>query len=246
MYKWIDWLSKNRQKVLIGLGVVAAVGVIAGIVTWKKGQDESNANDQLFTYAPVLSSKAPVPSATLQKIATDYPDTSAGEQAELLTASTLFDEGKYAEAQTQFSKFINDHPGSALVPQASVGIAASLEAGGQATEAINKYSELLTRYASSANIASPVKLTLGRLYEEQNKLDMALKNYDDLAKSMNQYDPFAAEARERQVMLLARHPELNKAAPTQSAPTIKMSAPQAPGATPTPAPGVLVSPKQSQ
>lgn len=234
MYKWMQKMHENRKTVLIIVGVVAAIGLVAGVITWKKSQDEANANAQLFTYVPMVGNKAPVPAATLQKIAQDYPDTSAGEQAQLLAASTLFTEGKYADSQREFAKFSNDRPQSDLVAQAKVGEAASIEAQGQTADAITKYTDLLTHYAQMPNIVSPAKLTLGRLNEEQGKPEAALKYYDELAKSLNQYDPFAAEARERQVMLLARHPELNKPTPMATAPT--MSA--APAAS-----GPLVAPK---
>jgi tetratricopeptide (TPR) repeat protein len=128
----------------------------------------------------------------------------------LLGAEALFTEGKYPEAHEQFSKFINDNPASALLPQAKIGVAASLEAEGKIQESAQKYQEVVTSYPTEANIVSPAKLTLARLYEAQNKFESALTYYSDLARINNPYDPWVAEARERGEDLLARHPELRK------------------------------------
>jgi hypothetical protein len=74
-------------------------------------------------------------------------------------------------------------------------------------------------------------LTLARLFEEQNKPDQALRNYDELARIQSQNDPWAGEARERRELLLAKHPELRATTPSATmspAPTPGASAPMKP------------------
>jgi predicted negative regulator of RcsB-dependent stress response len=237
-YKVLAWLHANRKRLLIGIGVVAAVGLIAGFIAWRKGQEAADADAQLFEL-PVASAPntpviAPVPSAYLD-LAREYPNTSAGEYAVLFGAESLFIDGNYPESQQEFSKYIEDHPESPLVAQAKVGVAACLEAEGKASDAIQKYQQIVSEYANELSITGPAKLTLGRLYEQANRPDQALTFYSELARSQNPYDPWAAEARERGELLLAKHPELRR---TESAPSpapFSISLPGTPSASAPPA-----------
>jgi predicted negative regulator of RcsB-dependent stress response len=205
---------------MIGAGVAAVIAIIAGIISWQKSEAESNANAGLLA-VPLASVHGgqvtmALPQPFLQ-LAQEFPDTSAGEYAELLGAEALFTDGKYPEAHQEFSKFIDAHPASTLLAQAKVGLAASLEGEGKIQDATQKYQEIVMSYSSEAGIVSPVKLTLARLYELQNKPEQALTYYSELARINNPYDPWVAEARERGELLLARHPELRKAPPSTPA-----------------------------
>lgn len=208
------WLHANRKRLMIGGGVVAAIALVAGLYAWQKGQDEINADAQLLN-VPLVTFRANqiiAPSAnSFLDVAKKYPDTSAGEYAALLAAGTLFTDGKYPEAHQQFSQFIEKYPDSALLSQAKVGLAACLEGEGKISEAAQQYQSILAAYSSDANIATPVKLTLARLDEMQNKPEQALNYYIELARINNPNDPWVAEARERGEMLIAKHPELRKA-----------------------------------
>jgi predicted negative regulator of RcsB-dependent stress response len=223
VYAVLGWLHANQKRLLIGLGVVAAVGLIAGFATWKKDQDAATADALLFEL-PVASSPnipviPPAPSAYLD-LAAKYPSTSAGEYAELFGAESLFVNGSYAESQREFSKYIEEHPESALAAEAKMGVAACLEAQGKNSEAIQEYQRVTSAYPSDMSVTGPAKLTMARLYEQENRPDQALTFYSDLARSQNPYDPWAAEARERGQLLLAKHPELRR---TESAPAASTS-----------------------
>jgi predicted negative regulator of RcsB-dependent stress response len=222
VYAVLGWLHANRNRLLIGLGVVAAVGLIAGIATWKKDQDAANAEALLFEL-PVASSPnmpviPPAPSAYLD-LAAKYPNTSAGEYAQLFGAESLFVNGSYAESQREFSKYLQEHPESPLAAEARMGMAACLEAQGKTSEAIQEYQRVTAGYPSDVNVTEPAKLTMARLYEQQNRPDQALTFYSELARSQNPYDPWAAEARERGELLLAKHPELRRAESAPAAST---------------------------
>jgi predicted negative regulator of RcsB-dependent stress response len=214
--KLLAWLHTNRKKLMIGGGVAAVIALIAGIMAWQKSAAESNANARLFS-VPLATFRGsrltPAQAGPFLDVAKQYPDTSAGEYAALLGAEALFTGGKYPEAHQEFSKFIDQYPESALLAQAKMGLAASLEGEGKISQAAQKYQEILSAYPAEANIVSPVKLTLARLDEAQNKPEQALTYYEELARINNPYDPWAGEARERGQLLLAKHPELRKAPP---------------------------------
>jgi predicted negative regulator of RcsB-dependent stress response len=242
LYHITDWFQRNRQRVIIGALVVFAIGAIISIVIWKNNKTEADANAALMALPSTFGAGAnyahPTPGA-LEQIAKEYPNTSAGEQAEILAASVLFTDGKYSDAQQAFTKFIADHANSPLLPQANLGVAASLEAQGKAADAISKYQEVINKFPNDAYITSPAKLTLARLFEEQNKPDQALKNYDELARIPDPRDPWAGEAKERREILLNKHPELKPVAPAASAP-----AATAPNAAPASGSSTQVKPLQ--
>ena len=116
------------------------------------------------------------------------------------------------EAEREFARFIEEHPDDELAPQAKVGLAACLEAEGKVMDAIQKYHEIILAYPGEANIVSPAKLTVARLYEEGNQPQQAFAYYAELARllSQNPYDPWAAEAQERARLLMVKYPELGR------------------------------------
>ena len=243
----IEWLHAKRKPLLIGVIVVAVIGLVWAVMTWKKNQDEADANAQFFA-APSLgmARSGLVSAAPLLEVAREYPDTAAGEHARILAAEELFTQGQYPEAYQQFSDFLTTYPNSTLVPQARVGIAASLEAEGKSSDAISKYHDIILAYPSDASIISPAKLTLARLYEEGNQPQQALSYYAELARMLKQnpYDPWASEAQERAQLLLSKHPELMKSmsAPAPSSAAANFSIPETP-APPASQPALKLAPK---
>jgi predicted negative regulator of RcsB-dependent stress response len=238
-YRILTWVHERRKPLLIGVGAVAAAGLIAGVMSWNKSQKAADADAKLFDL-PVGSGQsaavlAPSPSAYLD-IAKDYPNTSAAEYASLLGAERLFLDSNYTESERAFSQFINDYPDSALISQAKMGVAACFEAEGKNSEALQKYQAIVSAYASELNVSEPAKLTMARLYEQENRPDQALAFYSELARSQNPYDPWAGEARERGELLLAKHPELRRTEQSQApAPGTPPMTPAAKSAAPAPA-----------
>lgn len=220
------WLHQNRKSVAIG-GTVLAVALIAfALFSWKKNQNELDANNALFALPSLVGASektTEVRAEDFQKIADQYPNTRVADRAEIIAAGVLFTDGKYAEAEKQFSKFLSEHEGSPLQSEAALGVAASLEAQGKISEAVSKYQELIAKY-SGDNVVPPAKLTLARLLETQNKSEDALKLYDDLMRSNNPYDPWAGEARERRELLLQKFPNL-KSKPAMTTPNISAPTP---------------------
>lgn len=218
-YKALAWVHANQKRLVIAVVAAAAIGLVLGIMSWNKQREDEDANRQFFNLpvgsGPGAPVAAPSPSIFLD-LASQYPNTTAGEYSELLGAESLFENGKYPESQSEFSKFIDDHPDSPLVSQASVGVAACLEAQGKLPEAIQKYQAIISDNPNDPQITAPAKLTLARLYEESNRPDQAMSLYADLARSQNPNDPWGAEARERGQLLLAKHPELMKSQQQQT------------------------------
>jgi predicted negative regulator of RcsB-dependent stress response len=209
---FMAWVHYNRKPIAIGGTILVVVLAAFALYGWKKNQDELNANAAIFALPSLIGAGEQTENARaedFEKIASAYPDTQSADRAEIIAAGLLFTNGKYAEAEKQFTKFSNENEGSPLQAEAALGIAASMEAQGKIPEATAKYQELINKYSGS-NVVAPAKLTLARLLETQNKPDEALRLYDDLMRSNNPYDPWAAEARERREMLIQKHPDLAK------------------------------------
>ncbi len=208
----LEWLHARRKMIIASVVAVALIGVVLAFMSWKKGQDETNANEELLNVPLQLVRPVPVSPKALLDIANNYPSTASGEYGRLLGATALFTEAKYAEADKEFNDFLSAYPDSPLAPQAKVGVAASLEAQGKITEAENKYHDIILT-SSEPNIVSPAKLTLARLYEENGQPQQAFSFYVELARAaaQNPGDPWAVEAQERARLLMAKHPEIAKA-----------------------------------
>ncbi|HEY3863635.1 MAG TPA: tetratricopeptide repeat protein [Verrucomicrobiae bacterium] len=209
----MEWAHAHRKQLTIGAVVVAVAGLAWAVVSWKKAQDETDANQQFFA-VPTQRAVAggATPTGPLLAVAKDYPNTPSGEHARLMAAEDMFVAGQYPEASQQFAEFLSTYPDSGLIAQAKVGLAACLEGEGKTADAISKYHEIVLAYPTEANIVSPAKLTLARLYEDDNKPQEALSYYAELARMLRQnpYDPWASEAQERAALLVAKHPELLK------------------------------------
>jgi predicted negative regulator of RcsB-dependent stress response len=212
LYNFYGWLHANRKRVVAGAIVVAVISAVVAFVMWNNGQKEEAANNALLAVPSLIGGALPgdpASTAALLNISQQYAGTSAGITAQLLAARELFLGGKYADAQREFTKFAADHPGHPLAPQATFGIAASLEAQGKIGDAIQQYKKINVVYASDPNLVFPVKLTLGRLSEADNKPVDAVNYYKELASVNDPNDPWVVEAYERLRLLVAKHPELN-------------------------------------
>ena len=97
------------------------------------------------------------------KVAATYPKSSAGARALLLAAGSLFTEGKYPEAKTQFERFTRDYPDSPFMGEALLGIAACLDAQGKTAEALAAYKDLIDRHPGDERRAAG-QVRLGAAY----------------------------------------------------------------------------------
>jgi hypothetical protein len=135
----------------------------------------------------------------------------------------LFIEGRPADAQKEFERFLREYPESPWLPQAALGIASSLGAQGRTNDAIAKYEEVRRRFGNDP-VVDEVKLSLGRLFEGQGKNEEAFKMYDEVMKGgMAMQSGLAVEAQLRQQELVKRFPAL-------AVPKMPVMPPATPGA----------------
>jgi tetratricopeptide (TPR) repeat protein len=239
-YRAWGWFETNKKVVGWAIAVIVFVGLVAWFVIWRQNENEMTASEALARVfiPPGGGTSRPDAQAYLQ-VAARYPNSSAGAQALLLAAGTLFAEGKFSDAQGQFSRFIRDHRDSPLMGEALLGVAACLDAEGKADQAATAYKDLIDHHPGE-NVIPQAKFALARIYESQNKIEPARTYYEDVARG----DPntsLASEAGMRLEELRLKYPPPAPAAPPVSfTPTPKV-APSASNAAPftlTPAPAL--------
>lgn len=198
------WYEKNKRQLAWGAGIVAVAALAVSFFYWKNGQREVDASEALSNLTPGQSA-----AQAYLKVSEQYAGTAAAGQALLLAASSSFTEGKYADAQAQFERFMKEQPESPSRPAALLGIAACFAAQGKTTEALQKYQDIAQRFPNDP-VTAPAKAALARLHEAQNQFTQALPIYQELARNeVNQ--SYGLEAMVRMQDLLARHPELASA-----------------------------------
>jgi predicted negative regulator of RcsB-dependent stress response len=235
-YDLLVWLEVNKKKVLYGS--CAALVVFAGVYLymWHSERTEVAASTHLLALRVLPSEKDDQPAASAEdfrKVALQYPSTRAAERAQLLSAGTLYAEGKYKEAEEQFQKFMSDNGDSPLAAVALLGVAASQDAQDKIDAAMSSYQSVTTRYPNDP-AARRAKLGMATLYEAKNQPTNAMRIYQEL-NNPALFGESAMEASRRMESLVQKHPELaptNVTAalttPPTISPTIRSKAPVPP------------------
>jgi TolA-binding protein len=225
LYKAWAWAETNKKRLIWTISGIVAVAVIVGFIAWQHNEKETDANSQL---SQTLTRVTPGPMSAdeLLKVAADHANTGAGQRALLLAAGHLFGEGKFAEAQTQFEKYLQQYPETSFTGQALLGIAACLDAQGKTNEAVTAYKNI-AEHRSTENTAPQARFALARLYEDQGKLAEAAELYEGIYQQRAN-SSLGEEAGVRARELIMKHPEL---APKPAVPPMT-SLPVTPAPTP--------------
>lgn len=204
----------KKQLVIIVL-VVAAVATGSYVTTANHKQKETEASTALAMVQVKLQET--VPSGQLSepkpddlfKVASDYPDTRAGEFAFLRGAVTLFESGKYADAQHKFEEFSTTYPESLAKGAAQLGVAACLESQKQLDQAAAAYQGVASSFVGQP-IATQARLGEASVMEQKGQFAQALKIYNEISelKQGNAFSAWSSEAMRRKERLEAAHPEL--------------------------------------
>lgn len=178
------WFQVNKKQILWVVGGILVVAGVIAFIQWKKHATENAASAALSTLEAqrVLPGGNRTESADAYlKVANEHAGTKAAARALLLAGGAYFVQGSYAEAQTQFQRFLAQYADSPLRGQAALGVAACLDALGKPEEAVAAYKSVTERHATEG-VVPPAKFALARLYESQNKLEEAVRLYEELAR----------------------------------------------------------------
>jgi TolA-binding protein len=208
-HKALAWFEANKRQTLWGAGVVMVVGVVVAFVLYRQNEADVAASEALSSVSmPQLASpgsRADTAEAFL-KVAATYPKSRAGARAVLLAAGSLFADGKYPEAKTQFERFKREYTDSPLIGEALLGVAACLDAQGNGPDAIAAYKNLVDHHQGDV-VLPQAKFALARLYEAQNQPEQARNLFEEVEHS-DPYGSLGSEAGMRLEELNQKFPKL--------------------------------------
>jgi predicted negative regulator of RcsB-dependent stress response len=204
LFKLWPWIEANKNRLIAGAGIIVALIFVCEYLSWQREQHEIAAGEaltQLTLSAPPSASGSQLAAGFL-RIASEYPGTLAGQRAQLSGATTLFEANQFADAQTQFQKYLDARPDGAFSASAALGVAASLEAQGKLDQAAITYQRVAN---NPSDIAASINAKFGqaRVDELQGKFNEAMNTYADIARLMPNSEP-ASEAELRAVELKAK------------------------------------------
>jgi len=184
LFKLWPWLEANKNRLI---GAVMAIIVVSGVVyavVAQRAQKEVDAGQAVTALMinPDANKNSAQMAAGFEQLAGQYAGTEAGKRAQLQAAGALFEAGNYAEAQTQFQKYLEANPSSPLAAIARLGVAASLEAQSKLDAAATAYQQVVSLNPDSTCVP-PAQYALGRIAEQQNKLTEAQNHYEDAARA---------------------------------------------------------------
>ena len=209
------WIETNRNRLIGGAAVLVVAAFVVWFFIWEGQQKEIEAGQALTQV--VVTPGGPAAAAYL-KVASQYPNTSAGRRAQLDGATALFTAGQYSDAETQYRKFLEDHPDSEFSGEAALGIAVSLEAQNKPDLAASAYQRVLQGTSDPMSV-SMAKFGLAGIDAAQGHLNEALMYYEDVAHG-NSGTSIGAEAGLRSL-------EVRKLMPAPSSPAAPAAMPPA-------------------
>ena len=227
LYRFWAWFETNKKQVSWAITALVVVGLIAWFFMWRQSEKEVNASEALsHVSTPQLGSAGARPDTAdaYLKVAASFPNSSAAARAQLLAAGSLFVEGKFPEAQSQFEKFMRDHRDSPFMSEAQMGVASALDAQGKTNEAVTAYKNIVDHHPNEY-VGAQAKFALAALYEAQNKPELARPYFEEIARA-DPYGSLGSESGMRLEELKIKFPNLvtPAAIPTNAAP-LKLEVP---------------------
>jgi predicted negative regulator of RcsB-dependent stress response len=203
------WFEANKKQTLLGAGSILVVGVIIAFFLYRQNEADIAAGEALSNVSmPQMTAggSRPDTAEAYLKVAAAYPKSRAGARALLLAAGSLFVDGKYPEAKTQFERFKRDYSDSPFLGEALLGIAACMDAQGQTREATAAYKDVIDRHSGDSNVPH-AKFALGRLHEAQNEPEKARNLFEEVERA-DPYGSLGDEAKMRLEDLKTKYPKL--------------------------------------
>jgi len=194
------WFKSNQKLLSIVLGSMAAVGV--AVVVWQKSAETKVENaERAFFQAQTATAQNPASaSAELEKVATRYAGTSAGDRATLLMAQSMMTQGKTAEAMTKLEALNASGGAERLGTTLQTLMAAGFENLNKPAEAAKAY--LAAAASSSGDAKVQRQADAARSFMAAGNTTEALKLWTVLAK--DERGALSAEAHVRIGELVGR------------------------------------------
>ncbi|MCX5784110.1 MAG: tetratricopeptide repeat protein [Elusimicrobia bacterium] len=170
MDKALAWIKNNRET-FIGTAVIVLAALIFAVYFFVHYSDlRDTAWKNLFIAQQVgFSGHAAEAQTQLSSIETTYPNTSAYGYAILTNGDIFFAQGKYKEAEAEYSKLLTGGA-KELRPFALYSLAKNKEAAGELPAAEAQYKDFLSAYPEHF-LAPEVQWSLAHCYEAAGNAD---------------------------------------------------------------------------
>ena len=204
LLKAYQFLKENLRAIIVVVGVVLVA--VAGYAAYYQNQENRRAEatialreateayrtaeESLFDAEKLEESEELLNTAQtqLQEIFEKYPNTAFADKARYQYASTLYYQGNYAEARTQFQQVIENHQ-----PENQMYSLYAQKAIGNTYEQESNYESAITAYQAKAFPPTPqlspeirkfvlaeAKFNQAIVYEKSGDLDAALAAYKEI------------------------------------------------------------------
>lgn len=180
-FKAQDFIQQNLNKVLIGLGIFAAIILITFLIIHSKQSAELNASVKLAEANSKLMRGELQPAIDiLLNMSEDYSGTRSAARGVYMLAYSYFQKGEFDNAAKYFRKYLDDYGDDPiLISGAYSGLAASLEQQGKFQEAAQNYEKAAIKYSS--HFSAPQQLMdAARCYKLINRFADAKRCYEKL------------------------------------------------------------------
>jgi TolA-binding protein len=224
------WVQRNRNNVLIALGVVAAL--IVGLVWYANTREQKNdeaantLHNGLNSYNRALQARDLTPEERRNELSkalqifqytlNQYPGTAMYSDAVFYLGNALYASGNYNEAAQRFQEYLKKYPKRYLAPYAVESVGYCHEQLGDLAKASEFYNKVRQLYPDSS-IAGRVSLNLGRLAEMQGNLKAAVENYQSVVNT----SPNTAWGRQARLRLAFLEAKFQHFSPQQAQPAAR-------------------------
>ena len=202
MDSFVDWASANRKMLIAGTVALAAVAGGAWIYGRSVELKAENAERSLVVAEQTLAQgNMPAAQTELERVATRYPKTAAGVEANMMLAQLHYQKGEFQQGIERLNRAAE--AGSAKPRQAAIKALA-----GDGHAELGEFAEAASAYEAAANEAEfeldKLAYRVKAAYAHMNagNRDAALAIWTDLAK--DPLSPAAGEAKIRLGELQAR------------------------------------------
>jgi predicted negative regulator of RcsB-dependent stress response len=188
------WLQLNAKPVLIGVGGVAIV--VAAVLVYRASNESKREKASVALYAaqtPLGQGKFDEARTELQKVVQRYGGTNAGQQAALLLAQVLYEEGKYPDGIAVLER-ARGSASNEFRPSIDALIAAGHESAKNMEKAAEFYGKAADEALSTGD-KDMYRASQARSLMVAGKLDAAKAIWTDMTK--DETGTFAQEAKIR-------------------------------------------------
>lgn len=172
-----NWMEGRKERSTELLGKALR---IADAELLKETDKDSDQSDEIPRFKTAAERSEAV-LKTASELEQQFGNTPAALRGQLVRAGVLYDQGKYADAEAQYKKFLDAHP----VEQPLIALAQ--EGVGLCAEARNDLAAALASYQAQQAIGfykDRAAMNLARVYAKQGDKKKAVDTYKDLLSKL--------------------------------------------------------------